>query len=139
MPGAAVPGAAVPGAAAASGAAPAPRTALTARHASPLLLLTLFALAAPPVYAALHRSIAPEPVTIQNPCDDRDLPHSGGITGFLQDRVLEAVDAGACRLKVSREELVLALADELSAKRFEQRHGVDPRSVTSLLGGLLNP
>lgn len=133
--------AAAPAAGAASGAAPAPGAAPSGavRTASPFLLLTLLAFAVPPAYAALHSSIAPEPVVIQNPCDDRDLPDSGGITGFLQDRALQAVDAGACRLKVSREELVLALADEESAKRFEQRHGVDPRSVTSLLGGLLNP
>lgn len=110
-----------------------------AAPASALLALTLLALAAPPVYALAHSRIAPEPVTIANPCDDRDLPDSGGITGFLQDRALEVLDAGACRLRVSREELVLALADEDAAKRFEQRHGVDPRSVTSLLGGLLNP
>ncbi|MDO8210923.1 MFS transporter [Conexibacter sp. CPCC 206217] len=109
------------------------------RGGSPALLLAVLALVAPPVYALLHASIAPEPVTIADPCKDRDLPNSGGITGFLQDRVLEAVDAGACRLKVSREELVLALADEASARRFKERHGVDPRSVTSLLGGLLNP
>lgn len=117
----------------------APGAAPAGRRASPLLWLTLLAFAAPPAYAALHDSIAPEPVVIADPCEDRDLPNSGGITGFLQDRALEAVDAGACRLKVSREELVLALADEQSAKQFEQRHGVDPRSVTSLLGGLLNP
>ncbi|MDO8184857.1 MFS transporter [Conexibacter sp. JD483] len=109
------------------------------RGASPLLALTLLALAAPPVYAVAHGSIAPEPVKIQNPCDDRDLPDSGGITGFLQDRALEVIDAGACRLRVSREELVMALADEDAAKQFERKHGVDPRSVTSLLGGLLNP
>ncbi len=109
------------------------------KSASPLLALTLLALAAPPAYALAHEKIAPEPVVIADPCDDRDLPDSGGITGFLQDRALEAIDAGACRLRVSREALVLALADEDEAKRFEQRYGVDPRSVTSLLGGLLNP
>jgi len=118
-----------------------PRSAQGAprRAASPLLALTLLALAAPPLYAAAHAAIAPEPVAIADPCGERDLPDSGGITGFLQDRALEVLDAGACRLRVSREELVLALADDEAAKRFEQRHGVDPRSVTSLLGGLLNP
>lgn len=121
-------------------AQPAPRSAQPApAGASALLWLTLLALAAPPAYALAHREIAPEPVVIADPCADRDLPDAGGITGFLQDRALEVLDAGACRLKVSREELVLALADEEAAKRFEREHGVDPRSVTSLLGGLLNP
>ena len=34
---------------------------------------------------------------------------------------------------------MLALADAQAAKRFEQRHGVDPRSVGSLLQGLIGP
>lgn len=101
--------------------------------------IALLALAVPGAYAGLHAAIAPEPVPIADPCEERDLPGSGGLTGFLQDRALELVDAGACRLQVSREELVLGLASEEGAEAFERRHGVDPRSVTSLLGGLLNP
>jgi MFS family permease len=101
--------------------------------------IALVALVVPAGYVGLHAAIAPEPVVIADPCEDRDLPGSGGITGFLQDRALELVDTGACRLNVSREELVLGLASEEGAREFEERHGVDPRSVTSLLGGLLNP
>ena len=56
-----------------------------------------------------------------------ELPSTGGITGFLQDRALEALDTAACRYGSSREELVLALADDQAAQRFEQRHGVDPQ------------
>jgi Major Facilitator Superfamily len=102
-------------------------------------LAALLVLLVPAGYAGLHAAIAPTPVAIADPCKDRALPESGGITGFLQDRALELLDAGACRLRVSREELVLGLSSEREAKRFQQRHGVDPRSVTSLLGGLLNP
>ena len=32
------------------------------------------ALAAPPAYAALHASVAPSPVAIEDPCEDRSLP-----------------------------------------------------------------
>ena len=88
-------------------------------------------------YALLHASLAPEPVRLQDPCKPRDLPSAGGIGGFLQDRALELLDTTACRLHVSREELVLAYADEHDRKRFEQRHGVDPRSLSSILGGLI--
>ena len=88
-------------------------------------------------YALLHASIAPEPVRLQDPCTPRQLPGASGIGGFLQDRALQLLDATACRLHASREELVLALADEPDRKRFEERHGVDPRSLASLLGGLL--
>lgn len=101
--------------------------------------VALIALVVPAAYAGLHSAIAPKPVVIADPCKDRALPSSGGITGFLQDRALELLDTGACRLRVSREELVLGLSSDKEAKRFKQQHGVDPRSVTSLLGGLLNP
>jgi MFS family permease len=90
-------------------------------------------------YALLHASLAPEPVKLQDPCKQRNLPSAGGIGGFLQDRALELLDSTACKLHASREELVLALADEADRKRFEERHGVDPRSVTSVLGSLLSP
>jgi hypothetical protein len=89
-------------------------------------------------YAILHASIAPEPVRLQDPCEHRDLPSAGGIGGFLQDRALELLDSTACRLHASREELVLALADEGDRRRFEQRHGVDPRSLSSVLGALIS-
>jgi hypothetical protein len=88
-------------------------------------------------YALLHASLAPAPVHLQDPCKQRNLPGAGGIGGFLQDRALELLDTTACRLHASREELVLALADDQDRKRFEQRHGVDPRSLPSLLGALL--
>jgi hypothetical protein len=88
-------------------------------------------------YAAAHASIAPDPVQIADPCRDRDLPDTGGLTGFLQDRALELLDDAACRLGSSREELVLAFTDEAARKRFQARHGTDPRDVGSLLAGLL--
>ena len=88
-------------------------------------------------YALLHASLAPDSVHLQDPCKPRDLPGAGGIGGFLQDRALELLDTTACRLHASREELVLALADDDDRKRFEERHGVDPRSISSVLGGLL--
>jgi MFS family permease len=93
----------------------------------------------PLAYAALHAKQKPQQVVIQDPCNDRKLPGTGGLTGFLQDRALEALDTAACRYGSSREELVLALADAKAARRFQQRHGVDPGSVGSLLQGLIGP
>ncbi len=93
----------------------------------------------PLAYAALHARDAPAQVAIQDPCQDRELPDTGGIAGFLQDRALEALDTAACRFGSSREELVLALADEQAARRYEREHGVDPRSASSVLGHLVSP
>ena len=75
---------------------------------------------------------------IADPCKDRDLPDSGGITGAIQDALLVAVDRAACEAGSSREELVLAIVDEESARDYERRYGVDPRSVVDL-GDLLLP
>jgi hypothetical protein len=63
------------------------------------------------------------------------------VSGFLQDRALQALDGTACKFGSSREELVLALANPDDARRFEREHGVNPRSaggiLTGLLGGLI--
>jgi MFS transporter len=93
----------------------------------------------PVAYAGLYSAVAPEPPAIQDACHpDRVSPGGGGIEGFLQRQALALLDKAACRLGSSREELVLALADKKDAQRFKEKYGVDPRSVTGLLGGLLS-
>jgi MFS family permease len=91
----------------------------------------------PVAYAGLHATVAPEPVTLRDPCKQRELPSTGGLEGFLQDRALELLDTTACRAGSTREELVLALTDDQDRRRFEARHGVDPRSLNTVLQGLL--
>jgi hypothetical protein len=95
-------------------------------------------LGTPAAYIALHHAIAPEPPAIQDPCHpNRTLPKTGGVSGFLQEQALKLLDSTACKLGSSREELVLALADEDEAKRFEREHGVNPRTAAGLLQALL--
>lgn len=93
-------------------------------------------LALPLAFVGLHAAKAPEAVQLSDPCRPRALPQTGGIEGFFQDRALEVLDTTACKVGSSREELVLALADEQERERFERRHGVDPRSLSTLLQGL---
>lgn len=100
-------------------------------------LATLAAAAVLAGYVLAHRELAPEPVAIADPCQDRDLPGTGGIGGFLQDRALELLDTSACQLGSSREALVLGLTDDAAAERFEERYGTNPRDVGSLLDALL--
>jgi MFS family permease len=88
-------------------------------------------------YLGLHKAVAPKPVAIRDPCQRRDLPNTGGLEGFIQNRAIEVLDTTACRAGSSREELVLALADDADRRRFEREHGVDPRSLSTLLSGLL--
>src|SRR5215218_603831 len=97
----------------------------------------LLAVLAPAANAAADAALGPQRVAILDPCTaKRRPPSTGGISGVLQDRALNLLDATACRLGSSREELVLALADEDDAKRFQDEHGVNPRSVRDVLEGL---
>lgn len=98
-------------------------------------LCAAMALAA--AYALVHDRREPETVTIQDPCAERDLPGTEGIDGALQDAALERLDARACELGSSREELVLAIADPAEADRFEQRYGENPRSIRGILDTIL--
>jgi MFS family permease len=79
----------------------------------------------------------PAEVVLRDPCDERALPGTGGVTGFLQDRALELLDRQACTYGSSREELVLALSDESDARRYERVYGEDPRQLRGLLDGFL--
>jgi hypothetical protein len=101
------------------------------------LALAAAALLAVPAYAAVRSAVAPEPVRLANPCVPRRLPQTGGFTGALQDTALRELDRAACNYGSSREELVLALADGAEAARFERAHGVNPRSISGVLQGLL--
>lgn len=95
------------------------------------------ALALPIGQALIAPAAAPARGEIKNPCDGRELPNSGGLGGFLQDAGLIALDRAACKFGSSREELALAIADKDEAKAYEHKYGVDPRSATGLLGGVL--
>jgi hypothetical protein len=95
------------------------------------------ALAIPIAYLLLHTAIAPEPVEIANPCKERKRPQAPGIPGAMQDAAIVSLDQIACHFGSSREQLVLALADEKEARRYKREHGVDPRSAGNLLEGLI--
>jgi MFS family permease len=95
------------------------------------------AAALPAGWALAHDRLAPEPVALLDPCEERPLPESGGITGFLQDRALQNLDATACRNGSSREELVLAIADEDEARRYEEKYGRNPRNLGDIIGTIL--
>lgn len=83
----------------------------------------------PAGYAMAQRAVRPEPVVLADPCHERRLPNSGGITGLLQDEVLRKIDSLACDRGSSREELVLALADPEEAERYQREYGVNPRTL----------
>jgi MFS family permease len=83
-------------------------------------------------YGIAYATSDQEPVSLQDPCQDRDLPDTGGLGGILQSFSLAALDRAACHYGSSREELLLALFDDHFRHKFEEEHGVDPRSALSL-------
>jgi hypothetical protein len=107
------------------------------RRAETLAAAATAAVLLPVAYVGLHAAVAPKAVTLRNPCERRPLPQTGGLQGFLQDRVLELLDTTACKAHATREELVLALADPSERRRFVRKHHVDPSSLSSLLSTLL--
>ncbi len=69
-----------------------------------------------------------EPVEVADPCRPR--PDSRVTkTDALQAIALSALDGAACELRVTREELVLALGDEQSRAEFARRHRIGDASL----------
>jgi MFS family permease len=98
---------------------------------------SIAAIAAAAGYGVAYASSSRETVPIGNPCQERQLPGTGGISGEIQDISLAALDRAACRFGSSREELLLALFDDRLQRKFEEEHGVNPRSVFALGPALL--
>jgi MFS family permease len=88
-------------------------------------------------YGIAYANSTRETVKIGDPCEDRQLPDVGGISGALQNASLAALDRAACKFGSSREELLLALFDDRLQHKFEEEHGVNPRSAFSLIQGVL--
>jgi MFS family permease len=106
--------------------------ALAAARAPAIATVAVAAALAVTAFALIANSVRPESVELANPCEDRELPSTGGVTGFAQDAALVAADVIACRVGSSREELVLALANEGAARDYEKRYGVNPRSALDI-------
>jgi hypothetical protein len=66
-----------------------------------------------------------EPAPVADPCAPRAYPEAEGLGETIERIALTAVDRVACRLGVSREELVLALRSEDAFDRFTRESGID--------------
>jgi hypothetical protein len=63
-----------------------------------------------------------EPTPVADPCRTRDWRDPGSLERVLEQVVLSGLDGAACELRVSREDLVLALQDEASLDEFAAEH-----------------
>jgi hypothetical protein len=94
------------------------------RRAVPLLAaLGLVAAVIVPYVALGGGSFEPTPVA--DPCAPRAYPDAKGLGETIERIALTAVDRVACRLGVSREELVLALRSEDAFDAFARENGID--------------
>ena len=112
-----------------------PRSGARATRLS--LVVAGAALALSGAQAAAATVAEPDPVVIADPCEERDLPETGAVDGIVQDIALVGLDRAACEFGSSREELAIALVDDEAAARYEEEHGVDPRSIGDLARGVL--
>jgi hypothetical protein len=94
------------------------------RRVAPLLVaLVLVACVVVPYVALGGGSFEPTPVA--DPCQPRALAEAEGLGETIERIALTAVDEVACKLGVSREELVLALRSEEAFDSFTAEHGID--------------
>jgi len=66
-----------------------------------------------------------EPTPVADPCQPRALPEAEGLGETIERIALTSVDGVACKLGVSREELVLALRSEDAFDGFVRENGID--------------
>jgi hypothetical protein len=67
-----------------------------------------------------------EPTPVADPCEAREQPEAEGLGETIERIALAAVDGVACELRVSREDLVLALRSEEALAAFADQQGLDP-------------
>ena len=93
------------------------------RRALPLLVALGAVVAVVVPYLALGGT-SYEPTPVADPCVTREWRSPGGLEAILEQIVLSGFDGAACKLGVSREDLVLALRDEASLDSFAEKNGV---------------
>jgi hypothetical protein len=73
------------------------------------------------------------PAKVADPCATRDWREPQGFEEVAEQIVLSAVDGAACDLHVSREDMVLALANKDSREQFARAHGIMNQKLEELV------
>ena len=72
------------------------------------------------------------PASAADPCAPRDWSQPRGVSEVGEQIVLSALDGAACRIGVSREEIVLAFEDQDSLEAFGRKHSVTEAELERL-------
>jgi hypothetical protein len=97
---------------------------------APVLAALAVAVALVGIYLA-EGGASYKPLEVADPCDPRAIEPTEGIEGQVQQLALSGLDGAACTLQVTREELVLALADPEQRERFLDEHYVSDETLES--------
>jgi hypothetical protein len=73
------------------------------------------------------------PAKVADPCATRDWREPQGLAEVGEQIVLSGLDGAACELGVSREEMVLALANRDSRQQFAREHGITDQRLEELV------
>jgi hypothetical protein len=73
------------------------------------------------------------PAKVADPCVQREWRNPGGVSHVAEQIVLSALDGAACKLGVTREEIVLAFGSRDSLKRFARAHGISDKQLDQLV------
>ena len=73
------------------------------------------------------------PATVADPCATREWRNPRGLQAVGEQIVLSGLDGAACELGVSREKMVLALANSDSRERFAREHGISDQRLEQLV------
>jgi hypothetical protein len=103
---------------------------MSSRTTQILAAVTVVAVALVGSYAALGGG-SYKPLEVANPCEPRPLPPAEGFEEISQQVLLSGLDGAACRLRVTREELALAVTTEEGRQRFARDHKITERTLQS--------
>jgi hypothetical protein len=119
---------------------------------TPLWVLAALVLGAVILVAVELANGAAGPVSprILQPCRAHPTFPGGGVSGTVQRVVLEGLDGAACRLRTTREELVLSLSPSSTSRRWSRRqretairaglnHAIDAERRQGSIPGFLVP
>ena len=77
-------------------------------------------------------ALSEPPPKLADPCMSRN-GRTGGVDATIQRIVLDGLDGAACRLRTTREELVLSLAPEIATRRRWDEHTIEVAIRAGLL------
>jgi hypothetical protein len=73
------------------------------------------------------------PAKVADPCVQREWRNPKGVAEVAEQIVLSALDGAACKLGVTREEIVLAFGSRASLDRFARKHGLSGKQLDELV------